>query len=116
MRILREVLLWLVAVFLAYIFIRQGSSKFFDGSGWARAFRAWHYPRWFRVAVGVWEVIAGVLVLIPRSARFGAVMIIIVMIGGMLTHVYWGHPQRVTSEVLPMILAAGLAAGRWRRS
>jgi uncharacterized membrane protein YphA (DoxX/SURF4 family) len=116
MRIVREVVLWLLALFLAYVFIRQGAAKFNDDSGWARAFRAWHYPAWFRIAVGAWELIAGVLVLIPRLARFGAIMIIIVMIGGMLTHAYWGHPQQATNEALPLIVGALLAGGRWRRS
>ena len=116
MRIVREVFLWLIAVFLAYVFIRQGWAKFFSDSGWARAFRVWHYPDWFRIAVGIVEVCGGVLVLVPRLARIGALMIAVIMIGGMATHVYWGHPQQVTSEVLPLVLATITAIGRWRRS
>ena len=116
MRIAREVVLWIIAVFLAYVFVRQGWSKFFSDSGWARAFRAWHYPNWFRVAVGVIEIAGGVLVLIPRCARIGAIMIALIMIGGMATHIYWGHPRQVTNEILPLVLAAITAIGRWRRA
>jgi uncharacterized membrane protein YphA (DoxX/SURF4 family) len=38
-KILVNVALWVVALFLAWVFIRQGMAKFSDTSGWARAFR-----------------------------------------------------------------------------
>jgi putative oxidoreductase len=116
MRIAREVALWLIAIFLAFVFVRQGYAKFFSTSGWARAFRLWHFPDGFRILVGVVEVAAGLIVLIPRLARIGAIMIAVVMLGAMATHVYWGHPRQVTNEILPLVLSALLAAGRWRRS
>lgn len=107
-----DVTLWIFALFLAWIFIRQGASKFSDTSGWAKAFRLWHYPKWFRIIVGVVEVAAALLLLIPRTAFAGAIMIAIVMIGGMATHIYWGHPAQITSELLPLILATIVAFGR----
>jgi uncharacterized membrane protein YphA (DoxX/SURF4 family) len=48
-----DVMLWVFALFLAWVFIRQGSAKFSDTSGWARAFRVWHFPVWFRILIGV---------------------------------------------------------------
>jgi hypothetical protein len=41
-------------------------------------------------------------------------MIIVVMLGAMGTHVYWGRPGQVTSEVLPLVLATAVALGRRR--
>jgi uncharacterized membrane protein YphA (DoxX/SURF4 family) len=58
------------------------------------------------------EVAAALLLLIPRTAFAGAIMIAIVMIGGMATHIYWGHPAQITSELLPLILATIVAFGR----
>lgn len=112
--IAREALLWIVTVFLAYVFLRQGFAKFSDDSGWARAFRTWHYPDWFRVLIGVIEVSAVVLLFIRRFALIGAVMIVIVMLGGMATHIWWGQPRYITSEVLPLVLATLVALGRKR--
>ena len=43
-QIVRDVVLWVFAAFLAWVFIRQGFAKFSDTSGWARAFRGWHFP------------------------------------------------------------------------
>ena len=114
-RYLWSVLLWVPSLFLAYVFARQGYSKFSDTSGWARAFAVWHFPVWFRVLVGVWEVAAAVLVLVPKVAPVGAAMIALVMLGGMGTHVYWGHPGQMTSEALPLVLGIVLAVGRRNR-
>lgn len=110
--IVREIVLWLIALFLAWVFVRQGLAKFSDASGWASAFRVWHYPVWFRIAVGLAEVAAALLVLFPATAFAGGVLIMIVMLGGMATHVWWGHPGQVTSEILPLLLAIATALGR----
>ena len=113
--IAREVVLWIITLFLAWVFLRQGYSKFFDDSGWARAFRMWHYPEWFRVFIGIVEISAVLLLFIRRFALVGAIMIIIVMLGGMGTHVYWGRPRQITSEVLPLVLSSIVALGRKRQ-
>jgi uncharacterized membrane protein YphA (DoxX/SURF4 family) len=107
-----DVVLWLFSLFLAWIFIRQGIAKFSDTSGWAQAFRTWHFPVWFRVMIGVMETSAALLLLTRRTAFAGAIIIIVVMLGAMGTHVYWGHPKQVTSEMLPLLLATLIAFGR----
>jgi uncharacterized membrane protein YphA (DoxX/SURF4 family) len=109
-----EAVLWIFTVFLAYVFLRQGTAKFSDTSGWARAFRLWHYPDWFRILVGVVEVSAVLLLFLKRTALIGALLIVVVMLGGMATHLYWGQPRYVTSEVLPLVLATVVAIGRRR--
>ena len=113
-RLVLDVILWVFALFLAWVFMRQGIAKFSDTSGWARAFRGWHFPDWFRILIGGIETIAAILLLTRRTAFAGAVMIIVVMIGAMGTHVYWGRPAQVTSEVLPLFLATVVALGRRR--
>ena len=107
-----DVILWVFALFLAWVFIRQGIAKFSDTSGWARAFRVWHFPVWFRVLIGLIETSAALLLLTRRTAFAGAVMITVVMIGAMGTHVYWGRPGQITSEILPLFLATVVAVGR----
>ena len=111
-QIVLDIVLWVFALFLAWVFIRQGIAKFSDSSGWARAFRVWHFPVWFRVLVGALETSAGLLLLTRRTAFAGAVIIIVVMLGAMGTHVYWGRPGQVTSEILPLFLATMLSIGR----
>jgi putative oxidoreductase len=107
-----EALLWVISLFLVYVFITQGVAKFDHGSGWSKAFRLWHYPDWFRVLIGVIEVTAAALLLTRRFATIGAAMIVVVMLGGMATHVWTGRPKQVTSEVVPLVLATIVAVAR----
>ena len=60
---------------------------------------------WFRVAIGVVEVLAAVLVLWPRTAPLGAALIVAVMLGGMGTHIFKDHSPRITSELLSLTFA-----------
>lgn len=113
-RVVLDVVLWVFALFLAWVFIRQGIAKFSDTSGWAQAFRAWHFPVWFRICIGIAETTAAVLLLSRRTAFAGAIIIIAVMLGAMGTHIYWGRPGQVTSEILPLLLATLVAIGRRR--
>jgi uncharacterized membrane protein YphA (DoxX/SURF4 family) len=110
--IAREIVLWVFALFLTWVFIRQGLAKFDDTSGWARAFRTWHFPVWFRILIGMIETSAAVLLLWKRTAFVGAVLVMAVMLGAMATHVYWGRPEQITSEVLPLALSTMVALGR----
>ena len=107
-----DLALWVPTLFLVYVFARQGSAKFSDTSGWARAFAVWHFPIWFRILIGVCETTAALLLLTRRTASLGAAIIATVMLGGMTTHIYWGQPKQVTSEVLPLTLALIVLVGR----
>jgi uncharacterized membrane protein YphA (DoxX/SURF4 family) len=103
-RIAKVVGMWIPAILLVLIFAPQGWSKFDDASGWARAFRHWGYPDWFRVTIGVLELSAVTLLILGRTAAFGALIIIVVMLGGMATHVLFDGGRNLTSEVVPLTL------------
>ncbi|MGH7585626.1 MAG: DoxX family protein, partial [Gemmatimonadales bacterium] len=107
-----DIALWIPALFLAYVFLRQGAAKFSDTSGWARAFEVWHFPVWFRILIGCLETGAAALLLTRRTASIGAATIALVMLGGVGTHIYWGEPAQVRSEVLPLTLALIVFLGR----
>lgn len=107
--------MWIPAILLVLIFAPQGWSKFNDASGWARAFRHWGYPDWFRVTIGVIEVSAVVLLVLGRTAAFGAILIILVMLGGMATHVIFDNGRHMTSEVVPLVLASIVLVVRRRQ-
>jgi putative oxidoreductase len=114
-RIALEVLLWVLAAMLFMVFVRAGWDKFDPSSGWARAFRAWGYPVWFRILIGVLELLAALLLVWPRTAAYAAAIIIVVMLGGMGTHAFVEHrPSGATSELLHLIVASLVLAGRWR--
>jgi uncharacterized membrane protein YphA (DoxX/SURF4 family) len=90
--------MWIPAILLMLIFARQGWSKFDDASGWARAFRHWGYPDWL-------ELSAVALLALGRTAAFGALIIVIVMLGAMATHIALDGGRHLTSEVVPLTLS-----------
>ena len=99
---------------LVVVFTRAGIDKFSDTSGWARAFAHWGYPVWFRVFIGVLEVAAAALLLWPRTAPFGALIVIVVMLGGMGTHIVKDGGRHMTSEVVPLVFASTILFARRR--
>jgi uncharacterized membrane protein YphA (DoxX/SURF4 family) len=115
-RIALEVLLWALSLFLIKVFAQAGWAKFDDASGWARAFNVWGYPVWFRVLVGAIELAAAALLVWPRTAAYGAALIVVVMLGGMGTHLFVERrPARVTSELGQLTFSSLVLAGRWQR-
>jgi putative oxidoreductase len=112
---IKEVVLWVLCLFLVYVFFRAGVDKFSNASGWAHAFHVWGYPVWFRVLVGIAEVSAALLLLYKRLAALGALLIMAVMLGGMGTHIMVQHrPAQATNEIFPMLLATIIFIGRRR--
>jgi uncharacterized membrane protein YphA (DoxX/SURF4 family) len=107
--------MWIPALLLVLIFVPQGWSKLSDSSGWAAAFRNWGYPVWFRATIGIVELSAALLLVLGRTAAFGAILIICVMLGGMATHLLSDHGRHMTSEVVPLVLATIVLAIRRRQ-
>jgi len=96
---------WLPAILLVLIFVPQGLAKFDDASGWARAFRLWGYPDWFRITIGALELLAALLLITGRFAVLGAMTIMVIMLGGMATHLIFEGGKHMTSEIVPLTLA-----------
>lgn len=96
---------WLPAILLILVFVPQGLAKFSQTSGWAVAFRQWGYPDWFRMLIGALELSAALLLLLGRTASFGAIIIIAVMLGAWATHLIFEGGRHMTSEVVPLVLA-----------
>jgi uncharacterized membrane protein YphA (DoxX/SURF4 family) len=114
MKIAKEVFAWMLALLLVVMFAHAGIVKFDPHGGWTRAFHNWGFPDWFLITVGVLEVAAALLLLVPRTARFGAAIIIVLMIGGIGTNLMHGGVRRTIGSVIPLILASIVFALRRR--
>lgn len=111
--VVKTIFIWLFTAQLAFVFVVQGIAKFSATSGWARAFANWGYPDWFRMTVGVAEVLAGTLILWPRTAPIGALLIMCTMVGAMSTHAFIDKkPREAFREVFPFTLATIVLVAR----
>jgi putative oxidoreductase len=109
---MRDVVGWCLSVPLSLVFLAAGATKF-GSPRWEMRFTAWGYPDWFRVLVGVLEVVCAILLLVPRTRRWAALVLLTLMLGAAGTHVLHGEaPRIVVNIVLAGLLVAALALAR----
>jgi len=112
----KEVGTWVLTVLLALMFANAGIRKFFENGGWTWMFRHVGFPDWFRIVIGVLETGAAALLLLPRTAAYGALIIIPVMLGAIGTNIATHMPMRgLVPATVSLIVAAIVLAARWQR-
>jgi uncharacterized membrane protein YphA (DoxX/SURF4 family) len=92
--------LWVATGLLGCLFVFSGSGKFMMPEA-AEHFARWGYPDWFRVLIGMAEIGGGLLLLVPRTAFYGAAALGVIMVGAAFTHL--GHGE-VPRAVVPLVL------------
>ena len=98
----KNIAYWAMVLFLAVIFVMSGGGKLAQMEMWQIIFvDEWNLPAWMVPITGVTEIVAGLMLLIPRLTSLGAAVIVMVMIGatGML-----GRPvaRRLVLEQRPV--------------
>lgn len=105
------VALWATQIVVAAMFLFAGGLKLAGAGEMVGLFDAIGIGQWFRYLTGSIEVIAALLLLTPRLALFGALLLIPTMIGAIVTHLFivGGTPM------LPIVLLVGSSAIAWGR-
>jgi putative oxidoreductase len=98
---------WACAIFLALAFILVGMSKLEGASAtrWTERLAQWGYPANAQYLIGLFEIIGGLGVLIPRWRRAAAAILVALMIGALCTHAVQGE----FSRLIPPLVLGGLA-------
>ncbi len=108
MKSFRLVAVWFLQFALAALFAIQGAVKLGGSTVWISRFGAWGYSDHFYLVVGLAEVSGAILLLIPKLAKFGALLLIAVMIGATVTHLIHHESQVATTLVLTALLTVVL--------
>ena len=111
-RIVKEVALWIIALFLALVCLRSGWLKVTGNISWVRDFHRWGYPDWFRTVVGITELTSMVLLLVPRFASYGASLFVVVMLGAIYTHATHNESSRLPFNLFLLALSLIIAFTR----
>ena len=78
----------------------------------------WGYPNGFYIVVGVLEAIAGVAVVIPRLATYGALLAMAIMFAAALSGVLHGDMRYVTAPLSYFVACGAIAwlrrSNRWQ--
>ncbi len=81
----RMVVGWILCVILAALYLFAGATKLAGQAMHVQAFAHWRYPLWFMYVVGAWEVIGAILLLVPKTSAFAAVLLAVNMLGAIYT-------------------------------
>ncbi len=104
----RTIALWVLSGLLAALFLMAGGSKLAGVERHVQGFEHWGWPDWMRLVVGAVEVTSAVLLLIPRTAFFGAGTLVVVMAGATYTHLFRADDEGGMAAATLVLL--GLAA------
>ena len=105
MRIFKVAGTWALQIAFGALCILVGTGKFGDPN-WAHRFAAWGYPAGFYMVVGIFEIVGGLLILVPRAAVYGALIVMTVMLGAFATHLTHGEMRRLVSPLAFFTIAA----------
>lgn len=97
---------WVVAVLLFLGFLGAGFSKLTAQPVMVKEFTTFGYPSWFMYLTGLIEVVSAILVIVPKTARIGAGLLICVMVGAIFSHVTHGQAAMIVAPVVLLVLAA----------
>jgi uncharacterized membrane protein YphA (DoxX/SURF4 family) len=113
--IAKEVVIWILTIALVLQFGNAGIRKFFDFGGWTRMFHNFGLPDWFRILIGVLETAAAALLALPRTAAYGAALIIPIMLGAIATVAMHGWIRAFPQPFIALLMATIILVARWRQ-
>lgn len=99
MELFKKIAMIAVGSLLGLWFLAAGAQKFLARPAFEEMFTDFGLPLWSVSVIGVIELIGAVLVLVPRTALYGAGLIGVVMIGALACHLLSGSGSPVPSLV-----------------
>lgn len=104
-------ILWLLQIGLELLFLMAGFSKLSGDPQMVGMFDKIGVGQWFRYLTGALEVLGAILLLIPRTSGVGGLLLVGVMMGAILTHLFivGGSP------LVPVVLLVVASAIAWSR-
>ncbi len=96
---------WLPRVALAMVFLTVGTQKFGTRPMWVRIFGEIGLGQWLRYLTGVMQVGGAVLLLIPRAAAVGFILVGCTMAGAVA---FWIISHHAFSAVIPGALLVAI--------
>lgn len=105
----RTITVWVLAGLLALAFTATGASKLARPDAAMEEFEGWGYPGGFAYVIGAIELVAGLLVLWPRTAPYAAGVLLVDMAGAAITHATNAEAIMIPVNVVLGGIAAALA-------
>ena len=90
--------LWVLQIAAAGMFLMAGFAKLSGDAQMIGLFEAIGVGQWFRYLTGTLEVAGAILLVVPSTSGVGALMLVVVMSGAVMTHLFiiGGSPLMAT--------------------
>lgn len=108
-----RVTLWIFQGWTALAFVVVGFGKFHNPF-WLKAFPKWGYSDGFRMLIGVLEVAGGLLIAIPRTATYAAILIDAIMIGALGTLLV--NHEKLFPPTFWLVVVSIVGYARWKQA
>ena len=112
---IRKLISFGLSVILAWVFVMSGWRKIFPSEEIESRFLDYGYDPEFAMQVGIAELIAGFVVVIPAVTSISCLAIIALMVGATYTHINTGIGSPSLSIAM-LVLATVLMCLRWPES
>jgi putative oxidoreductase len=93
-----------LAVLLGVVMIGGGAVKLAGVQSQVVAFTAWGLPGWFRALVGTFEILGGLLLIVPATIPAGSVILSTIMVGAVWAHIANGEWPHVVPVAILLTL------------
>ena len=103
---------WVLSGLIALVMIMAGGSKLAGAEDQVKGFAAMGFPTWFLYVTGLIEVVGAILLLIPRTAVFGVLLLGATMVGAVLSLLKMGD---VAHAPIPLAFLLVIALIGWFR-
>lgn len=113
---IRDGLLTILCLALAGLFLGTGIGKVIGYSDMVSDFARWGYPEWLVIVAAALEITGALLLLAPRLASVGAMLLAVSMSGAFITHVVNGQSPKAVLTGALLLLVLLVAGARWSRS
>ena len=115
--------LWILKAALGLLFLGAAAAKLAGATSMVTEFDVVGLGQWFRYAVAFFELVGAVLLLVPRTAHYGALVLAVACVGALIAQVAVIHQDWIHCVVIGGVLGAIAWAershanpqGRWTR-
>lgn len=98
-----------VALLVALAFLLTGGTKLMGVEMHVENFARWGYPDWFMYLTGLIEVSGAILIVLPKTRFYGALLLVATMVGAILTHIQADEIAAMPVPIVLLLLAASVA-------
>ena len=106
-------LLWTVQILVCLAFIMTGVAKF-RAPFWIDGFARWGYPDWFRVTIGVLEIVGGLLIALPATASYATALLGGILAGAAATLLL--HNENPAAPIVWFVVVVLIGVSRRSRA